>query len=357
MGPPIHDGMAGSKRLKNLWNELNKHDDINLISYSSKNNNIKDIRFISSYAYLLYQLVNNIFSNKIYIYHYGYINILTFPLIAFSKFFGVKLVLDIVEDIHIKTEFSSNLNKIKYQFTKLFYKSNAFLCNGIIVISSYLESKVKKDFPSTPLELLPISIDKNIFENQLINQNNNLQLFYGGSFASKDGIEDILKSFQDIREKKYNCKLILTGKIDRKRKTIITSLLKKHPFKEDIKYLGFLPDEEYYNILNSCDLHLMYRNSSNFARSGYPFKLGEMLATGRPVIVSNLEGISDILYNHENCVLIEPENSFELSSQIEFLLNNKDERIRIGKNGKKTAFTYFDSTNVKDIFLKFIKSI
>ena len=43
---------------------------------------------------------------------------------------------------------------------------------------------------------------------------------------------------------------------------------------------GFLLEDEYYKILPHSDVLLMTRINSKYANAGFPFKLGEYLASG-----------------------------------------------------------------------------
>ena len=51
-----------------------------------------------------------------------------------------------------------------------------------------------------------------------------------------------------------------------------------------IIYFGLIPDDDYYQFLKDADVLLMTRIDSPYANSGFPFKLGEYLATGNAVI-------------------------------------------------------------------------
>jgi len=166
-----------------------------------------------------------------------------------------------------------------------------------------------------------------------------------------------LEAFKNLREDKYECELLLTGKINKSREQFVINLIKFHPYNRDINYLGFLSDTEYYNVLNSCDIHLMIRNSSDFANTGFPFKLGEMLATGKPVIVSRLSELELILINGINCLIVTPDKTDEISDSIKYLIDNDEKACQIGVEGRLTSISLFDSSIIKNKFLDFIDEV
>ena len=101
-------------------------------------------------------------------------------------------------------------------------------------------------------------------------------------------------------------------------------------------------------LIKSADLLLMpYQskvsiNSSNFddeiSKFISPLKMFEYLATGIPIISSDLEVLREILINQKNSVLIKNySNPFSWKNAIFNLSNNYSLRKYISKNSKATA--------------------
>jgi glycosyltransferase involved in cell wall biosynthesis len=86
----------------------------------------------------------------------------------------------------------------------------------------------------------------------------------------------------------------------------------------------------------------MTRTASAFANTGFPFKLGEYLATGRPVIASDVSDVSEYVRDRENAVLIKPDSSEAIAEAIEYLIADADRAMRIGAAGREVAENYFD---------------
>src|SRR5690606_21211749 len=115
-----------------------------------------------------------------------------------------------------------------------------------------------------------------------------------------------------------------------------------------IVFLGYLDSEEYYKVLNSCDIFCMPRNNSLFANAGFPFKLGEFLATGKGVVATKVGDVSQYLTNMENAMLIEPESVDEIVKAIEYLVLNTDEIARLGDSAIGVARENFDSDKLSE---------
>ncbi len=69
----------------------------------------------------------------------------------------------------------------------------------------------------------------------------------------------------------------------------------------------------------NSDVLCMCRKESGFANAGFPFKLGEYLATGNPVICTK---VSDVEYylDNEDVYLIDPGCPDQISASLERIM-------------------------------------
>lgn len=73
----------------------------------------------------------------------------------------------------------------------------------------------------------------------------------------------------------------------------------------------------------------------------YPIALLEAMAIGKPVIASDIGGISEILSHNQNGLLVDPNNPFKLADAILFTLENKEKAKRMGSKGTELISTKF----------------
>lgn len=161
IGPPIFNGMAGSKRILNLVKQLNSTELWSVYCYSTgytKPINFDGVFLQSNYLLLLKDIIQTSYNEK-YMYHYGYINIYTLLPIAIAKLKRYKVILDLVEDLHIDHGNRGLKYFVKYKLGLLFYKLIPLFIDGIIVISNHLYKKIRKDFRNIKIKLIPISVD------------------------------------------------------------------------------------------------------------------------------------------------------------------------------------------------------
>jgi glycosyltransferase involved in cell wall biosynthesis len=133
----------------------------------------------------------------------------------------------------------------------------------------------------------------------------------------------------------------------------ILEMISSSQYRERIEYMGYLEDDEYYALLGECDILCMTRVASKFAQAGFPFKLGEYLATGRAVVASNVGDVGLYLADRKNALIVEPDSSESIAKALEFLISNPDEAKKIGHEGRKLAKEKFNAKtltiNLKEV--------
>jgi glycosyltransferase involved in cell wall biosynthesis len=277
-------------------------------------------------------------------YVYGPPTFNNFPMIRQARKCGYKIIFDIVEDYDAVAKLSSKISSKATNFSaKWLSKRLLAVADGIIVVSSYLKDKINDlTRGKTPILLRSISVDTASIPYSQPFSNGEVSLFYGGIFGVKDGVENLLKAFDSLASSYPRLRLILsgTGGADRMRK--ILDRIKSSPFRDRIKYVGYLSDEEYYRLLCSVDIPCVPRMDSLCANAGFPFKLGEFLASGKPVIASRVSDIESFISDRQHAILTKPGSADEIVSGIRFLIEHPTRAIQIGIDGRKRAVEKFD---------------
>lgn len=70
-------------------------------------------------------------------------------------------------------------------------------------------------------------------------------------------------------------------------------------------------------------------------KEGMPYTLLEAMASGKPVVGSDISGINDVITNEQNGLLVPPMNPEALANAILELLNDKKMRQRLGQNARQ----------------------
>lgn len=117
-----------------------------------------------------------------------------------------------------------------------------------------------------------------------------------------------------------------------------------------IKIIGHRPHAEIPYWLKAADV-LVLPNSGKEDISKFwtsPIKMFEYMASGKPIISSDLPSIREIL-DEKNAVLVEPDNSGALASSIEKVLQSPDLSGRISAQALRDVQKYSWSNRAKNI--------
>jgi glycosyltransferase involved in cell wall biosynthesis len=370
--------MAGEKRLKNFAVNLIKNQDIEIknICVDKKRVAKKEETYLSDrfqkHLFFNYKNPLNWFSFpllltlylyrfktkgvKNILYNYGYPNLINIFFILFARLIGYKTVFDIVEDNSTINSYKSFVSRLKNISSIFLFDKLDLISDGVIGISNPIINKlchIIKD--RKKIIHIPISVEIND-ENIFTNHSDSIKIFYGGSFGSKDGLAFLLKAFDNIVGKFPKTKLVLTGKGTARDMISLEHELKQVKNINNIINLGYLSDEEYKHQLYSADIHCMTRINSDFANAGFPFKLGEMLSTGKPVIATKVGDVEKYLSN-KSAVLIDPESIDKIENAIELLINDKHLCSQLGANGRRVCEIYFNSKSLANSLLVFLSNI
>lgn len=295
----------------------------------------------------------NGFNNVLYLYNEP--NIENVLFVIFARLIGYRVIIDVVEDCYLITANASLLSRLKSLSVQFSSRRILWFADAIITISPFL----KRKYLSTVGEKIPVFFVPVSAETEKINCSDSgfhqpVRIFYSGSFGEKDGVEILIASFERLCRQYSNVELLLAGKGMEDRITCILEMIDKSPFKDKMHYLGFLSDENYFNVLSNCDIPCMVRVNTDFANRGFPFKLGEYLATGRPVVVSKIGDIVDYLIDMENAYFVEPGSVESIFECLDYILLHEGEALAVGRAGRLIAEEYFSSKINSGMFLSAI---
>lgn len=273
-------------------------------------------------------------SSKNIVYCYNGLNIENLTFILYSKAIGYKVIFDIVEDYSLYRDNVKLISKFKFWTEKKLDNLSTKLGDGIIVISNYLLQKYKT---KNVKNLTLISITAKLNQNQVKKNSFNkpFTVAYAGSYADKDGVDFIVNGFKVFNQKYSDSKLYLIGAGFQQKK-----YRQKYEKEESIIFTGYLDDKDYYALLRNVDVLCMCRIDSKFANAGFPFKLGEYLATGNPVIATKVSDV-DLFLSNDSAYLIDPENLNQFINALTEIRNNPDVAFKKGENGQKVCYNSF----------------
>ena len=226
-----------------------------------------------------------------------------------------------------------------------FYRLIAAKLSGITCISQPLIKEfVKLGISSNKLLLAPSAVSKEFFKKR-----NKLQarkklklplrkkiITYAGSLNQDKGILTLLRAAARLKQRKDILFLIIGGNfVEEKERSVINKTAKS----ANLKLLGFRPYVEIPSYLAASDILVLPNSAKSkkpiFRKYTSPLKLYEYLASGRPVIASQVAAFINIVKDKKEVLFFKPDNSQDLACKICQLLENKKLSSLLGQKGRK----------------------
>jgi glycosyltransferase involved in cell wall biosynthesis len=206
---------------------------------------------------------------------------------------------------------------------------------GIIICSKYLENYYKQ-FTSENAKFfkLPVIVNYDKFANSNRTTIFNFKYiaYCGYMDNDKDGVFDLIEAFKLIVPF-YNINLVLIGSAEKVVMNVLRS--KANKFEERIVFTGWVSHENIPSLLLGASVLVLSRPNNKQAEGGFPSKLGEYLATGKPTIVTKVGDIPDFVQDKVNGFLAEPDNVEKFAEKIKNVLDNYSFAMQVGKQGQK----------------------
>jgi len=114
---------------------------------------------------------------------------------------------------------------------------------------------------------------------------------------------------------------------------------------DQITFPGWIDTEERDQLLDQGSVFVLPSYNE-----GLPLSMLEAMAWGLPVIVTPVGGISEIVHDGENGLVVEPSNIEQLSSAMKSLIVNDDLRTSLGDQGRKSV----EPLDIKNYWLLFL---
>ena len=225
-------------------------------------------------------------------------------------------------------------------FLKTLYKIQDFFIKKIIndasVISvaneyeqkifSSLNKKSRIEIIRNGVNLKKLVSKHNFKEKYQINSN---FILFVGRFSKSKGIETLINAFSIVKNelKDSDIHLVIMG-VDFGYQAEMEKLIKKLNLSEEIKVIKNPPRDDVISAYGESEFLVL---PSQWELS--PLVPLESFAFKKPVISTNSHGIPYTVQNNKNGILVEPENSFELSNAIVKLLNDTELREKLGQSG------------------------
>ncbi len=243
-------------------------------------------------------------------------------------------------------------------FHLLYLKMENILYDAIVFITRELELFYKKELNYTKSScIIPViaNFDQNKFYHEFNSLNNKL-VYTGNMEQRKDGILTIVEAFGRVLQYYQNLELFITGGIKKNENYYkLISKIKELGIENHVVFTGYLSEEKLKELQEKADILLLAKPPNRQNKYNFPTKVGEYLAAGKPILISEVGEIVRYFKDGEN-IFIAKSDVTDFYKKIKFILDHYNESCKIARKGLEHAQKEFNyktcSIKLNDFLLK-----
>lgn len=288
--------------------------------------------------------------------HSGYFSIATIPIIIRRRQ-GIPALFSLY--------CPASLLPTKLPIDKYGIKILSVGLDKVVAVSDNVKKSLMKcGVSEDKIEVIPTCISEEVFnlfipntaaykEVKTTSSKTQMVLFVGNIDRTK-GLDVFLNAAESILRRKLRVKFVITlhepYETIQHVKVVASRRLGSH-----VEVMGVVKDMP--SLMASADVIVApFRSTEGIA--DLPLIILEAMAVGKPVVASKVGGITEIICNGENGVLVEPNRADELANAIAGLLNDSNLRKEISERAVQFVkqFSYTEvSRRLNDLYIKVVK--
>lgn len=271
------------------------------------------------------------------------------PLIV-SKYFRIPYFVEVNGLITDEMKMFKK-TKLSIAFTKLSEKLGYKHANKIIAVAQGIKDGIIELYSVPDEKIVVIENGANIelfkpMDQEQAKKELNLDkdinyVCFVGNLAPWQGVEYLIQAAPSILVSCTNIRFLIVGNGPMKNEWI--QYAQKLGVYDKFIFTGSVPYEQVPLYINSGLVCIAPFKKDRIAS---PMKIYEYLACNKPVVASNIPGISDLLNNSGGGIAVTPENPEELADAVIKILKDKKFRENMTEKGRKYILKYHTWENV-----------
>lgn len=225
---------------------------------------------------------------------------------------------------------------------QIYLKEKIFYADKIIIVCEYNKRFLRDLYPrhftliEKKLVVHHLGLNLNSIKYTFENREDNLLLGIG-RFDQCKGFTYLVRAFKLLYSKEKKLQLVLIGNGDEKNKLMV--MVKKMGLEENVKFTGWI---DFSSVKEYITRATVLIHPSSEIGDAVPTVIKEALASGLPVVGTQIAGIPELLNNSKCGVLVPPKNAEAIAAAVSKLLYDKALRRNLSMKGRKFAEEKFN---------------
>jgi len=240
------------------------------------------------------------------------------------------------------------VSKINQYIGPIFEKlSLKIKCNAFHTISNASKEDLIKFGTKKPIYVIPPTIK----EIQTVNNTHkNKQFIYLGRLVFYKNIEILIKAIKIVKKEDNEIKLIIVGGGPQLKK--IQKTIEDLDLQDNVITKGYVNTKEKFELISQSNA-LLFPSVCE----GFGLVILEAFSQNKPVLVSNIRPMSDIIEHEKTGFVLDPDDENIWAKHITKLVRDSQESEKMGKNGHELLKTNYNQDIMYEKLIKMYNDI
>jgi len=217
---------------------------------------------------------------------------------------------------------------------------------AIHTISKATNDDLIKFGAKKPIYIIFPSIEKIDFKQS---KQNSYQFLYVGRLVFYKNLEVLIKAVNIVRETEPRIKLVIVGGGPHEK--VIRNLIYKLNLESNIVLVGYVSTKEKLNLISQSNA-LLFPSVCE----GFGLVILEAFSQNKPVLVSNIKPMSDIVSPNETGYVLDPHDETEWAKKILELIKNPEISLGMGRLGREQLESKYSMQKMYEKIIKMYES-
>ena len=181
--------------------------------------------------------------------------------------------------------------------------------------------------------------------------------YMGNMELAKDNVDNIIEAFARICDRYPDVDLHLYGSPGTADQTKLEAVIVRHKLSGRVFLKGRVNCSEVPHILYSAHVLVSSQPDTKRAEGGFPTKLGEYLAVGKPVLLTDVGEISRYVQDGVHLYIVPAEDPEAYAVALCRILDDYISAQVVGKTGRAYIYATFDYRIISKNLLNFLKEL
>lgn len=233
----------------------------------------------------------------------------------------------------------ANVSRINVMLAPFFEKLMVKLEHECVhTVSNATREDLLKFGEKRPIHVIHNSIDVSQILDEVVRP---LQFVHVGRLVFYKNLEVVIKAIGILKKTQPNVKLVIIG--DGPHKKSLQELTNKLGLESNIEFLGYTSFDEKMKIIATSNA-LVFPSLCE----GFGLVTLEAFSQRKPVLVSNIKPMSDIISNEKNGFVLDPYDEKVWAEHLLKLIENPGQALEMGREGSKLLADSFNQDLMYD---------